>query len=171
MRGKTIEHYHAKHEDRHRPRRARGGNVEKDGIEDAGGNPYVHHEAKEDRDGAVTERKRGGKAKRKRGGMIDGKHAKHRLDRKAGGRAMHHHEHEHHDRHEHEHEHKHIHRAKGGSIEPGRGHEPRRALARGGRAGSDLSPLSSANRTSAPGRKPDTEEGGLSKRRGGPVGR
>ena len=58
-------------------------------------------------------------------------------------------------------------RAKGGSVE---GHKPKHHLGRkapgrkrGGRVGADLSPLTSANRTTGPGREPKEEEGGLSK--------
>ena len=124
MRGKDHEHKHAAH----MHKRAKGGK-----IKEAGGNPYVEHEAHEDKDGEEAERKHGGKAhhakehhgkehehkKRKRGGKIEGHHPKHRLDK------------------------------------PGR--------KRGGRVGADTSPLSSAHATHSPSGQPKTEQGGMSK--------
>jgi hypothetical protein len=58
-------------------------------------------------------------------------------------------------------------KAKGGHVE---GHKPKHHLGRkapgrkrGGRVGADMSPLSSAHRTTGPEPQPKTEEGGLSK--------
>ena len=126
MRGKDHEHKHAAHEGKRH--RAKGGKAK-----EAGGNPYVEHEAHETEDGEETERKHGGKAKHH--GKHHGKEHEHKKERKHGGKIEGHH-------------------PKHRMDKPGR--------KRGGRVGADTSPLSSANRTSKPTGEPATQQGGMS---------
>ena len=76
------EHHHGKHHKRHKKGGGRIGLV-------AEGNPDVLKEADDDKDGDETghERKKGGRVKKEKHEM-EGKHAKHRMDRpgrKRGG--------------------------------------------------------------------------------------